>query len=330
MVRENAWIDNLDEVIIGNNVCISQGALLLTGNHDYTLSTFNYRNAPIIIEDGAWIGAKTVICPGVKVKSHAILTVGSTATRTMEAYGIYQGNPAQKFEQEILQDKIPNIMKVSIITSCYNREATIRGAIESVLEQDYPDIEYIVVDGASKDNSLAVINEYKNGIDTIISEPDKGMYEAINKGIRAATGDIIGLIHSDDFLFSSHTISEIVKTFEEQDADMIYGNGVFVDYDDTNQMIRNWISGRYSKKNVKNGWLPLHPTVYIKKECMDKWGLYDESYKIAADSDLLVRYLYEADLKVYYLNKYIVKMRMGAFYRCGKKQTEMGGGLENV
>ena len=180
-------------------------------------------------------------------------------------------------------------MKVSIITSCYNREATIRGAIESVLEQDYPDIEYIVVDGASKDNSLAVINEYKNGIDTIISEPDKGMYEAINKGIRAATGDIIGLIHSDDFLFSSHTISDIVKTFEEQDADMIYGNGVFVDYDDTNQMIRNWISGRYSKENVKNGWLPLHPTVYIKKECMDKWGPYDESYRIAADSDLLVR-----------------------------------------
>ncbi len=93
---ENAWIDNLDEVIIGNNVCISQGALLLTGNHDYTLSTFDYRNAPIIIEDGAWIGAKTVVCPGIKVKSHAILTVGSTATKNMEAYGIYQGNPALK------------------------------------------------------------------------------------------------------------------------------------------------------------------------------------------------------------------------------------------
>ena len=93
---ENAWIDNLDEVIIGNNVCISQGALLLTGNHDYTLSTFDYRNDPIIIEDGAWIGAKTVVCPGIKVKSHAILTVGSTATKNMEAYGIYQGNPALK------------------------------------------------------------------------------------------------------------------------------------------------------------------------------------------------------------------------------------------
>ena len=93
---ENAWIDNLDEVIIGNNVCISQGALLLTGNHDYTLSTFDYRNASIIIEDGAWIGAKTVVCPGIKIKSHAILTVGSTATKNMEAYGIYQGNPARK------------------------------------------------------------------------------------------------------------------------------------------------------------------------------------------------------------------------------------------
>ena len=216
-------------------------------------------------------------------------------------------------------------MKVSIITSCYNREATIRGAIESVLEQDYPYIEYIVVDGASKDNSLAVINEYKNGIDKIISEPDNGMYEGINKGIRAATGDIIGLIHSDDFLFSSHTISEIVKAFKEQQADLVYGNGVFVDYDNINQMIRNWVSGKYTKENVKNGWLPLHPTVYIKKECMDKYGLYDESYKIAADSDLLVRYLYKADLKVYYLNKYIVRMRMGGLSTDSRKTKQKWG-----
>lgn len=219
-------------------------------------------------------------------------------------------------------------MKVSIITSCYNREATIRGAIESVLEQDYPYIEYIVVDGASKDNSLAIINEYKNGIDKIISEPDNGMYEGINKGIRAATGDIIGLIHSDDFLFSSHTISEIVQAFKEQQADLVYGNGVFVEYDNINQMIRNWISGTYTKENVKNGWLPLHPTVYIKKEYMDKYGLYDESYKIAADSDLLVRYLYETNLKVHYLNKYIVRMRMGGLSTdSGKTKQKWGEDL---
>ncbi|MFR9593210.1 MAG: glycosyltransferase, partial [Rikenellaceae bacterium] len=133
-------------------------------------------------------------------------------------------------------------MKVSIITSCYNRESTIREAIESVLAQDYPNIEYIVVDGASKDNSLSVINDYKDKIATIISEPDRGMYEAINKGIRAATGDIVGLVHSDDFLYSTSTISNIVKFIEAQQADIIYGNGIFVDYDDTPKVVRNWFS----------------------------------------------------------------------------------------
>lgn len=100
---ENCWIDNLDYVTIGNDVCISQGALLLTGNHDYTLSSFDYRNAPIVIEDGAWIGAKTVVCPGVTAKSHSILTVGSIATRDMEKYGIYQGNPAKKIRERIIK-----------------------------------------------------------------------------------------------------------------------------------------------------------------------------------------------------------------------------------
>ena len=120
-------------------------------------------------------------------------------------------------------------MKVSIITSCFNRQNTIREAIESVLAQDYPNIEYIIVDGASNDNSLKIINEYKNYINTIISEPDKGMYEAINKGITAATGDIIGLVHSDDFLYDTHVISNIVKKFKQTNADIIYGDGLFVE-----------------------------------------------------------------------------------------------------
>jgi len=214
-------------------------------------------------------------------------------------------------------------MKVSIITSCFNREKTIEQAIESVLSQDYPNIEYIVVDGASKDNTLAIINRYKGCISHIISEPDNGMYEGINKGIRAATGDIIGLLHSDDFLFSTNTISRIVKRFEETQADFIYGNGLFVDSDNTNKVVRNWIGGKYSKWKVRHGWLPLHPTCYIRKSCMDKWGLYDESYKIAADSDFLFRYLYEADLKVEYLNEYIVKMRMGGLSTDSKRRKMM-------
>lgn len=214
-------------------------------------------------------------------------------------------------------------MKVSIITSCYNRESTIAEAIESVLSQDYQDIEYIVIDGASTDNSLSIINKYKNRITKIISEPDKGMYEAINKGIKAASGDIIGLLHSDDFLYSTNIISKIVEQFEKTNADFVYGDGLFVDYNNTNKIIRNWIGGSYAKWKVKNGWLPLHPTCYIKRDTINKYGLYDESYKIAADSDFLFRYLYEASLKVSYLKEYVVKMRMGGLSTDSKKRKLM-------
>lgn len=214
-------------------------------------------------------------------------------------------------------------MKVSIITSCFNREKTIGQAIESVLNQDYPDIEYIIVDGASTDNSLEVIKSYEGRIAKIISEPDHGMYEAINKGLRAATGEIIGLIHSDDFLFSPRTISHVVEEFERTGADFVYGNGLFVDFNNTDKIIRNWIGGGYSKWKVHHGWLPLHPTCYIRRECIGKYGLYDESYKIAADSDFLVRYLYEADLKVSYLDEYIVRMRMGGLSTDSKRRKQM-------
>lgn len=213
-------------------------------------------------------------------------------------------------------------VKVSIITTCYNREATIRGAIESILSQDYSNIEYIVVDGASKDNSMSIINEYRDRITTIICEPDSGMYEAINKGLRVATGNIVGLLHSDDFLYATNTISRIVAKFDKTQADFIYGNGIFVDIEDTSCIVRNWISGTYSKNKVRRGWLPLHPTVYIRRECFSKWGLYDEGFKIAADSDFLVRYLYETNIKVAYLNEYIIKMRMGGLSTDRKKMKE--------
>lgn len=214
-------------------------------------------------------------------------------------------------------------MKVSIITSCFNREVTIGQAIESVLNQDYPDIEYIIIDGASTDKSLEIIKKYKDRIAKIVSEPDKGMYEALNKGIRLASGDIIGLVHSDDFLYAPDTISKIVTTFQNTNADFVYGNGLFVDPEKTDKVIRNWKSGKYKKWKVKHGWLPLHPTCYIKKSCIDKLGLYDETYKIAADSDFLVRYLYEANLKVYYLDEYIVRMRMGGLSTDSKRRKKM-------
>ena len=215
------------------------------------------------------------------------------------------------------------IMKVTIITSCYNREQRIRGCIESVLSQDYPDIEYIVVDGASKDNSLSIINEYKDKISKIISEPDHGMYEAINKGIRVATGDVIGLVHSDDFLFSNQTVSHIVQRFEETHADFLYGDGLFVNPENTDKVVRNWIGGTYRLWKVRHGWLPLHPTCYIRREVMERKGLYNESYKIAADSDFLFRYLLGGELSVTYLKEYIVRMRMGGLSTDSARRKQM-------
>ena len=214
-------------------------------------------------------------------------------------------------------------MKVSIITSCYNRKATISGAIESVLAQDYPNIEYIIVDGASTDGSLEVIRSYGERITKVISEPDHGMYEAINKGIRTATGDVIGLLHSDDFLYNDHVISHIVKQLEETGADFLYGNGLFVDSNNTDKIIRNWIGGTYRTWKVRHGWLPLHPTCYIRKEAIMKRGLYNETYKIAADSDFLLRYLMGGDLTVTYLNEYIVRMRMGGLSTDNGKRKQM-------
>jgi glycosyltransferase involved in cell wall biosynthesis len=184
-------------------------------------------------------------------------------------------------------------MKVSIITSCFNREATIGQAIESVLSQDYPDIEYIVVDGASKDGSLQVINRYKDRITKIISEPDKSMYEGINKGVQAATGDIIGLLHSDDFLFDRYVISDIVRKFSETGAELVYGNGLFVDFEHTDRPVRDWISGNYRKWKVKCGWLPLHPSRQSRSpHCRDLSHLKSSlsAYHLQQSADLFLHH----------------------------------------
>ena len=217
-------------------------------------------------------------------------------------------------------------MKISIITTCYNRVSTIRGAIESVLAQDYADIEYIIVDGASTDGSVEAIQEAiagKEGQVKFVSEPDHGMYEAINKGIRMATGDYIGLVHSDDFLYSSHTISDIAKRLNETRADFLYGDGLFVNAENTDKVVRKWIGGTYRLWKVRHGWLPLHPTCYIRREVMEKLGGYDESYMIAADTDLLVRYLLDNHVKTDYLKKYIVRMRMGGMSTDNSRRAKM-------
>ncbi len=219
-------------------------------------------------------------------------------------------------------------MRISIITSCYNREATIREAIRSVLAQDYPDIEHIIVDGASTDGTQKAIEEMINDkpahIDIkYVSEPDSGMYEALNKGIRMATGDVIALLHSDDMMYDSHTVSDVVSEMKRTQCDFLYADGLFVDAQRTDKVVRNWIGGRYSKWKVRHGWLPLHPTCYIRHDVMTRLGLYDESYRIAADTDLLVRYLLENDLHVEYLKRYVVRMRMGGLSTDNSRRAKM-------
>lgn len=217
-------------------------------------------------------------------------------------------------------------MKVSIITSCYNCERTIRGAIESVLSQDYPNIEYIIIDGASTDHSAQIIRETIAGHEEkvkFVSEPDHGMYEAINKGIRMATGDVIALCHSDDFIFNSKTVSHIVKKMKETDCDFLYADGIFVNETNTNKVVRKWISGNYARWKVRCGWLPMHPTCYIKREVMMRCGLYDESYTIAADTKLLVDYLYNYNLKIAYLPEFVIRMRMGGMSTDPVKRKKM-------
>lgn len=203
-------------------------------------------------------------------------------------------------------------MKVSIITICYNRVKTIEKAIQSVLNQDYKDIEYIIIDGNSKDGTQQVIEKYRNQIGTYISEPDKGMYDAINKGLALATGDIVGLMHSDDEFYDNQVISKIVRAFEaSEETEGVYGNGIYISNDNKEKVIRNRIGGEFSIQKIKNGWLPLHPTVYIKKELIEKYGNYDVQFKIASDTEFLLRYLYKNRIKMTYVNTYFVKMRIG-------------------
>lgn len=215
-------------------------------------------------------------------------------------------------------------MRVSIITICYNRKATIAKAIESVLFQDYPNIEYIIIDGNSTDGTKDIVNSYADKISTFISEPDKGMYDALNKGLKVATGDVIGLMHSDDEFYDATVVTKIVSAFQNNpNTDGIYGNGIYISNDDHERIIRNRIGGAYSLEKVKSGWLPLHPTVYLKKTCIEKFGDYNLDFKIASDTEFLLRYLYKYKIKMTYLNEYIVKMRMGGMSTSSKRALEV-------
>jgi glycosyltransferase involved in cell wall biosynthesis len=202
-------------------------------------------------------------------------------------------------------------MKISIITATYNSAATIAGCIASVNTQTYPDIEHIVVDGASKDGTVEIIQSMPNRISQLISEPDKGIYDAMNKGLRMATGDVIGILNSDDFFTSAEVISRIVQVFEKNPVDGVYGDICFVKPENLKKVVRYYSAKWFRPFLLRFGFMPPHPSVYIRRNCFRELGLYKVDYQIAADYELLIRFLNVNRLKTRYLDFCVVTMRTG-------------------
>ena len=207
-------------------------------------------------------------------------------------------------------------MKISIITISFNAKATIEKTLQSVANQLYKNIEHIIVDGGSKDNTLEICNSFPH-VSKIISEPDKGVYDAFNKGLKLATGDIIGFLNADDIFFNENSVQEIAKAFSENKTHIVYGN---LDYINENgKVIRNWISRPYEKGLIKKAWMPAHPTFYCRKEVYDRLGGYNDSFKIGGDFELCLRFLELNKVPSYYLNKKLVKMLVGGISNSGLK-----------
>ena len=202
-------------------------------------------------------------------------------------------------------------MKISIITVVRNNSSSIKDAIESVLRQTYNDIEYIIIDGSSTDGTLDIIQGYAKHITKIVSERDKGIYDAMNKGISLASGDIIGILNSDDVYFDENVIEEVIQAFEETLTDSLYGDLVYVEKNNLNKVVRYWKSSDFKIGSFAKGWHPPHPTFFTKKKLYEKYGLFDINMRISADFDLMLRFLEKDKITTSYLPKILVKMRTG-------------------
>lgn len=201
-------------------------------------------------------------------------------------------------------------MKISIITVCYNSGKTIEDTFKSVQSQSYKDIEYIVIDGGSKDNTLELINQYKEIIDYSVSEKDNGLYDAMNKGIEKATGDVIGFLNSDDLFCDDMAVEKVMNVFNENSKiDSVYADIYYVDQNNTDKIVRKWITGK--QKTFKKGWHPAHPTLYIKKKVYNQYGGFNLKFKLASDFEIMLRFIEKYKISTIYLPEPLIKMRLG-------------------
>jgi len=200
-------------------------------------------------------------------------------------------------------------LKISLITVSFNAEKTIGRCIQSVINQSYPNVEYIVIDGNSTDKTCQIISKYRGHIQLFISEPDRGVYDAMNKGIKIATGDIIGMLNSDDFFASDNILLNVADAFGQHSIRILYGDLDYVNA--AGKVIRKWRSGNYAKSAFNRGWMPPHPTFYCKKELFYEFGFYSLDYGTAADYELMTRFMFKNNIGAFYLQRVMVKMELG-------------------
>ncbi|MFN5183378.1 MAG: glycosyltransferase family 2 protein [Bacteroidota bacterium] len=202
-------------------------------------------------------------------------------------------------------------MKISIITATFNSAATLKDTIESVVSQDYPSFEYIVKDGQSVDGTIEIVRSFGDAASKFVSKKDAGIYDALNQGLEMATGDVIGFLHSDDVYTGSSVLSKIAKQFEAKKCDAVYSDLYYVSRDNTDNIIRKWKSGNYKDGMFLNGWMPPHPTFFVRREIYEQFGNFNTDLKSAADYELMLRFIHKNKIRISYLEEFTVKMRTG-------------------
>jgi len=209
-------------------------------------------------------------------------------------------------------------MKISIITVVYNNKDFIEDCIDSVIAQSYQNIEYIIIDGNSNDGTLSVVKKYEKHISKWISESDSGIYDAMNKGIKLATGEVIGMLNSDDIYSNKNVIEHVMNLFKKMDIDGCYGDLLYVSKD-LKENVRYWKAGVYKEGKFRKGWMPPHPTFFVRKKFYEKFGGFNSDFEISADYELMLRFIEKKHLSIYYLPEIIIKMRIGGKSNKGVK-----------
>lgn len=202
-------------------------------------------------------------------------------------------------------------MKFSIITVVRNGAPTIRHAIESVADQQFPDVEHLVIDGASTDGTLEIIERYRGRLGSIVSEPDHGIYDGMNKGLGLATGDIIGFLNADDLYADEHVLRDVAVCFDDPSVEAVYGDLIYVSAADPARVVRYWRSGEYRAGRFRSGWMPAHPTLFVRRRVYERFGGFDLSFRLQSDFDLTMRLLEVHRIKAVYLPRILVRMRLG-------------------